>query len=163
MNTEARVLLNSSQVTPDCMVLINLSNNDNSSKRINVSENITLRDLGLGSGTSAQAPSWADAQAKIAAVCANGSYSPSEKSEAVAQITKDFTDASAKYQEVNGGNITDMVAVKAASYICEKYGFSSTDKDGTVVLKAENLLVATMLTPKGELLFSVTGTAVWGN
>jgi len=162
MTNEARVLLNSSQIGPDCMVLINLSNNDNSSKRINVNESITLKDLGLGGGSTAQAPNWADAQAKMTVVCANPALSASEKAAAVQQITKDFTDASAKYQEVNGGNITDMVAVKAASFICEKYGFSSTDKDGTVVLKAENLLVSTMITPKGELLFSVTGTAVWG-
>jgi hypothetical protein len=156
----SNVLVNSKSVNKDSTVLINLSNNQ-SSKRINVNENVTLGDLGIDSIQQALAPQFpTDQVAKIN----SSSMTGAEKAKALSALMQDHQKAQEGYALDGGMSLEDQIVAGVIKYLCTEHGFSTSDGGGsTKVIKPSDLLVTAIPVCGSTLMFSVSGTACWGS
>lgn len=156
------MLVNASSLKSDCIVLINLSNNETGARRITVAENLTLKDLGLTSFEQAKAPDSAALTKAMTDVSKDAYMSPEQKQAKLNALVEKFKLDQAAYAAQGGTMIQDRIAIAACDWLVANRGFSKTDGGAnTKVVKPSDLQVSTIQTGSG-LLFSVTGTSVWG-
>jgi hypothetical protein len=156
---EINVKLNNSQVKPTATVLINLSGGgQGGNKRISVSDNVTLAELGVDlSGQSAK-PEFP--QEGINEVNASG-MSADQKSAKIQGILNQYEAAAKTYAASGGMTIQDKIVLATVDYLVKKHGFSTKDEAGKPYIKPSELQV-TAVPVNNELMFSVVGTSVWG-
>lgn len=150
------------QITKNTMVLINLSNNQNPQNRINVNEvtsvgSILGDDFVNSSGTKPAFPT--DAIATVTA----SKLSESSKAAKIKSLLDDYEASSQQFASGGGLAIEDRIAAGVINWLVAHKGFTKDGKNNAPTVKPGELVVTTTITPAGELLYSITGQAVWGN
>lgn len=150
---------NPATVNPETLVNINLSGSAGP-KRVPVNENVSLRELGVNLDQKKAAPVFpTEAIAKI-----NQSTDTEESKAAKIKACLDlYTKQTEMFENSNGITIEDEILYCTVDWLVKNKGFAKNgvDEDKPMIKDGE-LVVNSFITPGGETVFQVNGTAVWG-
>jgi hypothetical protein len=154
-------LVNSNQVNENCTVLINLSGAGGPNGRITVNESLTLKELGVNpNAVEVAKPRF---PAKEIDDINRSDHDEVSKAEFIKKIIEGYQKVASAFAAAGGETLEDRIIHATVDWLVANKGFSREDNENSPVISEEELQVTAVPLADGGILFSVVGTAVWGD